>query len=140
MGTNYYLSTQKPCSHCGREYDRLHIGKSSGGWCFALHVMPDDGINGLDDWQRLWSQPGATIRDEYGTEIGKVEMLSRITMRDGAKDWDGEWWRPWYRSEQEFHDRNSSERGPRGLLRHRIGPHCIAHGDGTWDCIVGEFS
>ena len=30
--------------------------------------------------------------------------------------------------------------GPNGLLRHRIGEHCIGHGDGTWDLIRGEFS
>lgn len=31
-------------------------------------------------------------------------------------------------------------RGPMGLLRHKIGPHCIAHGAGTWDLIPGKFS
>lgn len=38
MGTNYYLHSQDPCEHCGRSYPELHIGKSSAGWVFALHV------------------------------------------------------------------------------------------------------
>ena len=41
----------------------------------------------------------------------------------------------------EFHKANHSEPGPKGLLRHKLDPqHCIGHGHGTWDLIVGEFS
>lgn len=48
---------------------------------------------------------------------------------------------PGYINEEDFHKCNQSERGPNGLLRHKIdGKHCISHGQGTWDCIVGEFS
>ena len=40
MGTNYYLETDA-CDKCGRGDGPLHIGNSSAGWCFALHVGED---------------------------------------------------------------------------------------------------
>ena len=42
MGTNYYFEdSSEVCECCGRGAESLHIGKSSGGWCFSLHVMPE---------------------------------------------------------------------------------------------------
>lgn len=147
MGTNYYLHDKPDCECCGRPYEPLHIGKSSAGWCFALHVIPEEGINSLDDWVKRWSAPGAFIRNEYGDAISTAEMWDAITRRGRAgRDWDdGKWWQGIpgfysYASEADFHARNMSERGPSGLLRARIGRNCIAHGEGTWDCITGEFS
>jgi hypothetical protein len=58
MCTNYYLK------HPDGLY--LHIGKSSAGWCFSLHVMPEAGINSLDEWRSLFCDPYALIQDEYG--------------------------------------------------------------------------
>jgi len=114
MSTNYYLHKEPPCECCGRPYESLHIGKSSAGWAFSLHVIPEDGINDLDDWEALWSEDGAYITDEYDMTIQPDEMMSIIT-------------------ERSWHD------GP--LLRHQIdGSFCIAHGRGTWDLIPGEFS
>jgi len=111
MGTNYYL-TEESCPHCGRSGERLHIGKSSAGWCFALHVTDD--IKSLADWQALWSKPGAKIVDEYGDAFTPEAMLAGITERS----WKGG--------------------EPR---RHPLdGSHCIGHGDGTYDLIPGEFS
>lgn len=142
MGTNYYLHEKKECECCGREFEPIHIGKSSSGWCFSLHVIPDDGINSLDDWRALWSRPGAYIRNEYGERVSVDDMEKFITQRSGVRDFDSDlWWgRSFYRSEQDFLDRNQCQRGPNGLLRHRIGAHCLGHGDGTWDYISGDFS
>lgn len=142
MGTNYYLHTKPDCECCGRPFEPLHIGKSSGGWCFSLHVMPEDGINDLDDWLSLMAKPGAFVRNEYGEKVSREELLATITERKwGGGTFDGrEWTNSWYANEASFHDSNNSERGPNGLLRHRISRHCIKHGDGTWDCITGEFS
>lgn len=147
MGTNYYLYNEPPCPHCGRldEDARLHIGKSSAGWCFSLHVIPEAGINDLDDWREKWGRPGAYITDEYGREIGVEDMLSTITQRQWEANWDRRMARKglggYYENEADFHAKNHSERGPNGLLRHQIdGRHCIGHGSGTWDLIVGEFS
>jgi hypothetical protein len=142
MGTNYYLHQKPDCGCCGRPCEPLHIGKSSAGWCFSLHVMPDEGINTLDDWRRLWAAHGAYIRDEYDERVSIADMELIITARRcGWGDWnDTEWRPPYYENERDFHDKNQSERGPNGLLRHRIGRYCVSHGNGTWDCIVGEFS
>lgn len=143
MGTNYYLYSKPPCSCCGRPYEPLHIGKSSGGWCFALHVIPEEGINDLEDWRVLWSQPGARIENEYGTQLNFVQMDDVVTQRCWPRDFaaDPSWVRRnGYVTEEVLHIRNQSQRGPNGLLRAAIGNSCVKHGEGTWDCIVGEFS
>lgn len=112
MGTNYYLHPKPDCECCGRPLEPLHIGKSSGGWCFALHVDPDKGINTLDDWRKLWAYPGTLIRNEYGDTVHVEDMERIITNRT----WQGDF-----------------------PQRHTDG-HCIGHGEGTWDYITGEFS
>lgn len=131
MGTNYYLAEKPPCACCGRSFDRLHIGKSSAGWCFSLHVLPDDGINDLPDWQARWSQPGATIWNEYGEQISADDMLKTIAERKygGISPPDEAWL-----------VRNGAERSPSNLARNGIGGHCIGHGASTYDLIRGEFS
>lgn len=79
MGTNYYLHNQPPCPCCKRDYEPLHIGKASCGWAFMLHVVPDEGINDLNDWVRLWSEPNACIKDEYDRIVTMGEMLEIVT-------------------------------------------------------------
>lgn len=114
MGTNFYLYDKPDCPICTRPFEERHIGKSSGGWCFSLHVIPEDGIETLDDWVVEWSKPGALIRNEYGEKFTPEEMLLIVTSRN----WRG---------------------GP--PKRHDIdGFHCVGHGAGTWDLITGEFS
>lgn len=112
MGTNYYLYQKPDCKCCGRPFEPLHIGKSSGGWRFALHVMPENGINTLDDWRILWSTPGAFIRDEYGEKVSIADMERLITKRE----WRG------------------------GPVKRHDDQYCVGHGKGTWDYITGEFS
>lgn len=144
MGTNYYLRPRADCECCGRSFEPLHIGKSSQGWCFALHIIPEEGIFSFGDWRKRWNQPDAVIRDEYGATIAPDEMESVIagrscSMRGGS--WDSCWWDvSRYRSEKDFHSKNSSERGPNFLLRHKVdGRYCVAHGSGTYDYMAGEF-
>lgn len=135
MGTNYYVKSNI-CEHCGKGDEDLHIGKSSAGWVFSLHVMPELEINDLDDWERFWKDK--KIVDEYGSEFSCDDMRAIITERGRKADWNK---RPYgYGSWEEFHQKNHSKRGPSGLLRHQIDGHCIGHGEGTWDLIVGEFS
>jgi hypothetical protein len=146
MGTNYYLHPQADCECCGRPFEPLHIGKSSGGWCFGLHVIPKEGINNYDDWKERWSRPGSLIRDEYGNAVTITEMKIIINERSGKNtDWDSKWWAGGgfmrYASESDFHRVNHSQRGPNFLLRYRVdGVHCLGHGLGTYDYIAGEFS
>lgn len=144
MGTNYYLIEpgSEPCPHCGTENAprKRHIGKSSAGWCFSLHVYPEDGINDLDEWLPLFA---GEIRDEYGTLIDAFEMRKKITQRSWQQWGERQWGKHTsfgYLSEADWHEKNNSQRGPNGLARHRLSDHCIKHGAGTWDCIVGEFS
>lgn len=139
MGTNFYLYEKPKCEHCGQHTSEpKHIGKSSAGWCFSLHVIPEEGIHDLPDWERRWSQPGAWIEDEYGARLTPQEMYARIAERRRDRDWED--CPSGYRSWEEFHRRNYSEKGPNGLLRHKLDEHCLKHGAGTWDCIPGEFS
>lgn len=136
MGTNYYHHKEvKPACECckrGPDVEVRHIGKSSAGWCFSLHVIPEDGITCLEDWEARWSEPGTWIEDEYGRQISAEQMREVIAQRSwkwtgGALE--GKWLRD-----------NHALPGPNGLVRHALGWHCIGHGEGTWDYIVGEFS
>lgn len=129
MGTNFYW-TEESCAACGRGDEEVHIGKSSVGWVFALHVYPDDGVKTIADWMKRFSVEGSSIRDEYGTRIHPSEMVYRIACRTGSG-------KP---RSAIFYADNHAEPGPQGLLRQKIDERCIGHGEGTWDYIVGEFS
>lgn len=126
MGTNFYLK------RVGKE--DLHIGKSSGGWCFALRVYPERGIRDLPDWCMAWSSFFSHIEDEYGQRWTPDAMLEIITKRkwDRKVVPDGGW--------DKFHEDNYSEDGPNGLSRCKIGEYCIGHGSGTWDLYNRDFS
>ncbi len=131
MGTNYYWHEKSPCKYCGRAYEPLHIGKSSAGWCFSLHVIPERRIKDLGDWEHLWRKAGTYIENESGDRLTPEEMQDQIVNRAGGR---AEW------SASDYRD-NHAEPGPYGLARHIVdGWHCIKHGAGTWDCITGEFS
>jgi hypothetical protein len=110
MGTNYYLH-KNVCPTCKRPEEVKHIGKSSVGWAFGLHVYPEDGIDNLEDWTKEFER--GQIKNEYHGDIPPAEMVSIITEREH----------------------------PRGLSRQGIdGRHCVGHGEGTYDFCIGEFS
>ncbi len=141
MGTNYYWISD-PCPICSHSVERMHIGKSSWGWCFALHVMPEHGLDSLCDWIEKWRN-GGKIVDEYDEIIHYEKMEQIISKRTHPRSKKADYLLMGYRDEADFHAKNHSERGPSGLLRHVIsvdGRHCIGHSEGTWDYIVGEFS
>lgn len=59
MGTNYYWTGPNyywigpetvKCECCGHEPERqhLHIGKSSGGWCFSLRTHKKPGAEDVE--------------------------------------------------------------------------------------------
>jgi len=183
MGTNYYL-TNTYCKCCERVKEensdagdldlerlietpnvKLHIGKSSGGWCFSLHVIPELGLNTYDDWMALIDRSKTslkyewTIVNEYRTEISKSELHKIITQRVGI--FDGNKHRELNEFEKCHRDRYfpnlSDEQYHRrsvgypievpiiwykdSLIRHYFdGVHCVGHGEGSWDYITGEFS
>ena len=140
MSTNYYLYER------GNLLERLerneplerHIGKSSGGWCFALRIYPAENINSLTDWYWRFKRNNNIIKDEYGYEISINEMLRIITERSRPP-------RVFYPTdrcptEESMLRLNHAVYGPNNLLRSKIGDHCSGHGPGTWDLMPGDFS
>ena len=138
MGLNYYLHpSRNPLHRGGNPYpfqpgvDFLHIGKSSGGWCFALHIYRDLGINSLEDW-KPWLHRHR-IEDEYGRRVRYDDLMEVITDRAWAS-------RPEHFT-PEFLAQNHALPGPHNLLRRRVdGTYCVGSGAGTWDLCAGDFS
>ena len=134
MGTNYYFG-EPPCAHCGAVPERLHVGKASAGWVFALHVIPDLGLTSLDAWVLFMRErPAWAIENDNGVEdVRTIDDLLRVITQ-----------RSWSRKtvpDAETLARNHAVLGPNGLLRSRVdGIHCVGNGEGTWDLITGEFS
>jgi len=136
MSTNYYYYHHHHCPHCGRNDPPLHVGKSSSGWCFALHVYPDAGLHTLADWVVRW-RAGGVIQDQHGDTVAVEDMLSVISERTG----DGS--NSFAMSDYSVYHNGAidSEPGPNGLDRRAIdGEHCVGHGDGTWDLCQGDFT
>ena len=133
MGTNFYLHSDE-CETCGRSAEPLHIGKSSIGWCFLLHVDEEVGIDNLADWCQIIGKKGSWIKDEYGDSISAGKMLEIIMLRSSRSSSYNKEPDHWYSS-------NHAEPGPNGLVRNKVDDNnCIGHGEGTWDLITGEFS
>jgi len=105
MGTNLYARYRE---------EEIHIGKSSGGWCFSLHCIPERELNSLADWKMFLMQDGIEIYTEYGRELTLQELLEQYIEKD----------RSWFGKPPQ---------------RHTIGDHCVGHGEGHWDLIVGWF-
>lgn len=132
MGTNYYAHCERVVGHgavVSVEEEVLHIGKSSGGWCFSLHVIPEKGLDSLTSWMTYLVENECVIKDEYGDIVSVSEMVSIIVDRRGCEGVDLSKYLDSY-----------SEIGPNNLLRHKLdGKWCVGHGEGTWDLIAGEF-
>jgi hypothetical protein len=82
MGTNYYAELPQcahPCEHCNFD-DRLHIGKSSGGWKFGFHGIPERGLTSWAAWQDFLADH--IIYDEYGQMIQLGEFATIVTDRN----------------------------------------------------------
>lgn len=114
MSTNYYI---KETSLIGKEFDNItHIGLYACGWFFQLHIIPEKGINNLDDWKRVFNivknNPASLkIIDEYNNEITVESMLSII---------------------ENPIDLSNLKYSP-------IDSRCKGHFDGPYDYIIGEF-
>lgn len=79
MGTNYYLR-QNCCDKCGR-YDETHIGKSSGGWRFALSARD---IKSYGEWVKAILDAG-TVWDEYGRLHTSQDLIKLIEEKKDEK-------------------------------------------------------
>ena len=97
MGTNYYCETgrmlEMECD-CGFRHlmpETLHIGKSSCGWKFMLHAIPEKGLEGWRDWEEVLVD-ARRIFDEYGDDVTLEEMREKVLHRarnpdDREKAW-----------------------------------------------------
>ncbi len=106
MGTNFYAIKEG-------SQNKIHIGKSSGGWRFALSARTDREpiLLSLADWKEYLSSTYVKIEDDDGCLRTFEEMIDIIENRKAF---------------------NGKE------LRKNVG--AISHGEGTWDMIDGEFS
>lgn len=147
MGTNYYLRDKNESSHkcekCGHVNGERHIGKSSYGWHFSLHVIPEEGINTLADWKKLFYDDRYFIQDEYGDDITPNYMLEIIENRRRVKldfpytHYNG----ITYTSLEDYAIQNGLTIGYNNLFMHTIDDgHCVGNGDGPYDYITGGFS
>ena len=134
MGTNYYVKNS-----LNPETDFLHIGKSSGGWFFMLHVVPEMGLNDLPDWVNYFE--GREILDSGGNRIFTDEMVNIISKRSGdvVTPEPGNFSR--YDGFASMLQRNGAiyVKDKRLIRRKFIAP-CVGHGAGTWDLVIGNFS
>jgi hypothetical protein len=159
MGTNYYLATlnEEYDAKCPikrkteARYNMTHLGKSSGGWTFALHVYPERSIYTLDCWvremQEYDSKDSLLIFDEYYQTHTLQEFLNVVRDRHSDETWDemekrikeSKFYND-YTNLDSFLARNHAVRGPNFLLRRKLDDyHCISYGEGTWDHVIGEF-
>lgn len=146
MGMNYYLVTKQrpeiPRKIFFKLSEGIHIGKSSFGWCFCLHVYPEHRLNNFEDWRKLacssksniYNEDGVLIKDKYNFLYNTISNRYWAGPKRHPTDYG-------YISYEDYLNKNNAEDGPRNLLRSRIDNiHCIGHGEGTYDYIVGEFS
>ena len=138
MGTNYYWKWN-PCSCCGLSKEELHIGKSSGGWAFSLHVANPEKLwekeQGLPETLAGWialftaNDDAGGIYDEYGYKIGFNELMDTIGRRPPIPK---ENWGNQRMDKYSVFDPNI------GLWRHTYNAK-IVKGE-TFDLCYGEFS
>jgi len=130
VGTNYYWHEKPaPCSTCGHDRSKvLHIGKSSMGWVFMLHVDPEEGLNTLEDWRCRWLENGSKILSEYGTLTPLDKMEDIILDRENTS-------KPWSVDDMR---QNCAIQGPNGLYRGTL--NFAPTDDATYDLVDGEFS
>jgi len=132
---------------------QLHIGKSSHGWAFALHVIPQLRINDLPDWVELLDY--GQITSEYGDTLTKEELLRVITERARPTNEALEIIRNersnWVPGENGVYINHrliggyyqySQQLKTDNLMYPCVGEknHCRSIGAGTWYCTEGEFS
>lgn len=80
IGTNFYVSDEPTCDNPAHTRS-LHIGKSSAGWKFGFHGIPDHDppLTSWAAWQEFLAD--RVIEDEYGQEYTLEEFRPRVENR-----------------------------------------------------------
>jgi len=131
MSTEYFLNINV-CACCGSAKEKLLIGSASFGWYFALVSYSDENMpKTLADWEELFSRPGNEIRNEYGDDLSREDMLNII--KNGSADISPEerfagGITSKYISLDAYLKLNQAEIGGRNLLMRKIDSYCMAHG------------
>ena len=83
---NYYCETGRmfevECD-CGFRHmmpETLHIGKSSWGWTFSLHVIPEKGLECWRDWEEVLVG-SRRIYNEEGEDVSLEELRETVLHR-----------------------------------------------------------
>lgn len=133
------------------------IGEHNSGWCFGLHVYPDQHIKTLNDWIEIFNlldvkNESIVYVEDNGNEINECR-IDIYNLKSVIKDGyslespkkifnDCKFIKSFYRDYEDFLNRNNLIEGPNNLLRRRIdGNYCIGHGEGNFafDYINGNF-
>ena len=83
MGNNYEIRI-KPCKHCGLSKETIHVGKSSMGWRFSLHVQ-EEYYKDWDSFKNFLAQTNIEIVDENNKKWKKKDFIELIEeKKDGS--------------------------------------------------------
>jgi len=135
MGTNYYLLVN-PCKSCGVPEARLHIGKRSYGWAFALTIYPNKNINSFGDWLPHFYNEANKIVNEYNDLIQIQEMEAIVTTPNSIAE---------NKISKLKEDITHLEQNSAifdddyKILRTTRDDYCVGHGDGPYDYFIGGF-
>jgi len=75
MGTNYTLR-KNICDKCEHAKEKLHIGKSSGGWSFTFRAHDEPHIHNAKDWERELKT--GRIFNEYNEEVSNKDFWEMV--------------------------------------------------------------
>ena len=76
MGLNFYAEINK-CKHCGSPEEKIHIGKSSFGWKFAIE-MNEEYYKTFDEFLEFIDKKEVNIVDEYGNKISSKHLQKKM--------------------------------------------------------------
>lgn len=112
-------------------YLTYHIGKSSVGWRFLLQVYPEQGINNLKDWKKLFGKND--IYSECNEQLTKKDMINIITKRKPLDNFKNK--TSYISSDGETYEIRN------GLIVHPLKYHIIDNSaKETYDVCEGDFS
>ena len=75
MGINYYAEFGR-CLCCER-CEKIHIGKQSKGWRFAIHIHPEY-YKSSDEMYKFLDKKDVNIFDEYENLIELIDLFKMI--------------------------------------------------------------
>lgn len=78
MGTNYQVTADPTCDNPAH-IETLHIGKSSGGWKFSFHGIPERDLTSWAAWKAFIADK--PVIDEYGQTLTLEEFTKVVEER-----------------------------------------------------------